>query len=52
MFAKSRVAPSNITKIPRLELQAAVLSSSLANILKELLHNITITVPTTAQIRK
>ena len=42
VFAKSRVAPSNITTIPRLELQAAVLATSLVNFVKELLHNITI----------
>lgn len=42
VLAKARVAPSNVTTIPRLELQAAVLSAVLSNFVHQQLHNITI----------
>lgn len=42
VLAKARVAPSEATTIPRLELQAAVLSTVLCNFVKKQLHNMDI----------
>lgn len=42
VLAKSRVAPSDTTTIPRLELQAAVLSATLCDFVKQQLHNLNV----------
>ena len=44
VFPKSWVAPFNVTTIPRLELQATVLSTGLAEFIKKEQHNIKISV--------